>query len=94
MIEPTPDELAGWALEVNNAGVPGVGSKTITYSDALAITQGAHDAWRQLILEVFILKTAASMTAEEWFNDDGPRKPWAQQIRMAYTEWQRLKAKA
>lgn len=83
MTTPTPQDYANWALEVNNAGLPG-GSPRIAYHEAMTITQGAHEAFRQLVLELFILK---DMTADDWFNDQVTRRGWATQIRMAYAEW-------
>lgn len=83
MTEPTPQELANWVLEVNNAGVPNLGSEVVTFAEGRVIIQGAVEAFRQCVFELFII---FDMDAETWFSDDYRRK-WSDQIRMAYAQW-------
>ena len=84
--EVTADELAAWGLEVNNALMNA--SEVVTFSEARIVIQGATEAFRQLVLELFIIH---DMPAGDWFSD-GYRARWASQIRSAYEQWLKDKA--
>lgn len=80
------DQYASWALEVNNALRND--SEKITFSEARTIVQGASEAFRQCIFELFII---FDMDAETWFSDT-TRRHWAEQIKSAYAQWVKDKA--